>query len=191
MADGLHALQLHDLVRQPPPRPSTRPGRRSSQSSRAHLRFPRAIQKWRCPRRLTLHPLQGQVKSVHHKSLANIFDGLNTTPIRRAKCFVRPPQPVRIRLQQDLSTTHLLRCPLQPLDHLITNPTLRIGQSNEILLAHPNLLVQQRFSTFHPSRSTPNLRHDGALEPFEKVRKAKRILRQMAVDEARSVTLND
>lgn len=148
MADRLDDLEFHKVFREQPQRPATIPGRRFSQPSGNDLRFRFAIQKGRCRRCLAFHALQRQLKPVHHKSLADIFNRLNAASIRLANLFVRPSRSFRIRFQQDLSTTNLLRGSLQLLDELLANPTLRIGQSNDIFLVHQNLLVQERFSEF-------------------------------------------
>jgi hypothetical protein len=148
VTDRLDDLEFHNVFREQPQRPATIPGRRFSQPSGDDFRFRFAIQKGRCRRCLTLHALQRQLKPIHHKSLADIFDRLNAAAIRLANSFVRPSRSIRIRLQQDLSTTNLLRGSLQFLDELLANPTLRIGQSKDIFLVHQNLLVQERFSEF-------------------------------------------
>ena len=75
---------------------------------------------------------------------------------------IRPTRPIGIRPQQNLSPFHFLRCPLEPLDDILTHTAFLIREPDDILLFMGHLLMPK--CPLNSARSqTPKFSVDRAL----------------------------
>jgi hypothetical protein len=118
MADGRGDLQFHDLLGQEPERPVRESLGRRTQTQRDHLGLLLTGQH-RLVRRLG-RPLaaKGDLKAFTDQPLANILDGLPAATVRLRDLLIGPSGTIRVRFEQNLRPSHLLRRPLQFLHNL-------------------------------------------------------------------------
>ena len=95
---------------------------------------------------LTTHPLlesavERGLEPFCHQAFANVFHRFRAAVEGVGDLGVDPVGAVRIRLEQHLGTTHLLRRHMALLGKTVQNIPLRIGQANNILLVHGPILL--------------------------------------------------
>ena len=138
MADRLDDLQLDDPARQQPQRPVGIALRGRPQTQGDDLRLLLAAEQFRDRRGVPPLSLQHPLEAFQHASLANVFNGLGAARQGVGDLLVGPRRSVRIRLQEDLSTAHLLAAAVELPDCLLTDLAFLVGESDDILFLHGN-----------------------------------------------------
>ena len=131
MTDRIDHFQGHHFVGEQLQRPVSVTRRRLAQPHGDQLRFGLAIELARRGRFLAFLAFQSQFKAFRDQAFAEILDRLHAAVEGLGDLDIRPSRPIGIRLEQDLSTTKLLRRSLELLDDLLTDTTLFIRQPDD------------------------------------------------------------
>ena len=151
MADRFRDFQYYGLFSQQPQRPVGESFRRLAQSQRDDLGLLHSIKN------LTTNPTFGvaiecDLEPLGHEVLANKFHGSGTAVERLGDFDISPTRAIGVRLQEDLSASHLLRRDVTLLNQPVQRLSLRIRQPNDILLLHdPTLLGWAKNDHNHPN----------------------------------------
>jgi hypothetical protein len=154
VADRIHYFQGHHFIGEQLQCPVSVTCWRLTQPHGDQLRFGFAIELARRGRLRAFLAVQSQFEAFNNQTFAEILDRLHAAESLR-DLDVRPSRPIGIRLQQNLSTTKLLRGSFEILDNPLTDNALFIRQTDNELLVHGNLLVMRSFPTI-PKISNPN-----------------------------------
>jgi len=144
-ADRIDDRQLDDPARQQSQRPvrETLRGRAQTQSDDLRLLF--AAEQFGDRGRRPPFAFQRPLEAFQHAALANVLDRLGAARKGVGDPLVGPRRPVRIGLQENLCTAHLLAAPLELADRLLTDLAFLSGESNDVLfLRHENSLGSRR-----------------------------------------------
>src|SRR5207247_10395505 len=81
-------------------------------------------------------PAQCPCKGFCGETAADLLARLHPAVVGLGDLDSQPGRPIGIRLEQDLRTAKLLRRSLEMLDNLVTDATLFIRKSDNVLLVH-------------------------------------------------------
>ena len=145
MTDRIDHFQGHHFVGEQVQCPVSVTRWRLTQSHGDQLRFGLAIELARRGRFLAFLAVQSQRKAFGDQAFAEILDRLHAAVEGLGNLDIRPPGSIGICLEQDLSTTKLLRRSLESLDDPLTDSPLFLRQPNNVLLVHGKPPCDQQF----------------------------------------------
>jgi hypothetical protein len=154
VADRVHDLQLHDLVRQQPQAPVGEPLGWWPQPQRDDLGLLLAVERLGARRVLAGLAVESDLKAQRHEPLADVLDGLGATANGLGDLRVGPGRTVGISVQKDLRAAHLLGRALELLDHRRQRDPLGIREADDILLLHDRTSGVRPSSQKHASTNT-------------------------------------
>jgi hypothetical protein len=118
--------------------------RRLTQSHGDPRRFGLAIELARRGRFLAFLAVQSELKAFGGQAFAELLDRLHAAVEGLGNFDSRPPCPIGICLEQDLSTTKLLRRSRESLDDPLTDTPLFLRQPHNVLLVHGKPACDQK-----------------------------------------------
>ena len=145
MRDRINHLQGHQFVGEQLQGPVSVTDRRLTQAHSDQLRLGLAIELARRRRFLAFLAVQSQRKAFGDQAVAEMLDRLHAAVEGLGNLDIRPPGSIGICLEQDLSTTKLLRRSLESLDDPLTDHPLCLRQPDHVRLVHGKPPCDQQF----------------------------------------------